>query len=196
MTDISTLIGRLLPFAVIASLLLIFYLLDVFSVPSQFDAEPADVAARQVSPARTEEIPPVRRTDPFPAPTSSIEISPPPPQAAQAQTPVDSVNNFNVESEMPPEREAPQLSPPPAPYGGQQDGLDSEAPRYLPPAVNPGQPPAIDMNSTDMNSTEPVELSSDEILQDESERIESESQQALDEADQAASQAGDGEPEQ
>jgi len=191
MTDISTLIGRLLPFAVIASLLLIFYLLDVFTVRPQFDAEPANVAARQVSPARTEEIPPVRRTDPFPAPTSSSEISPPPPQAAQAQTPVDSVNNFNVESEMPPEREAPRLSPPPAPYEGQQDGLNSEAPRYVPPAVNSGQPP-----ETDMNSTEPVELSSDEILQEESERIESESQQALDEADQAASQAGDVEPEQ
>lgn len=191
MTDIAILIGRLLPFAVIASLALIFYLLDVFSVRPQFDAEPAKVAARQASAGRTADMPPARRSDPFPAPASGSEISPPPPPAAQGQAPVDSAHNFDPASELPPAGEAPEPLPPPAASIGRHDELRSAGSRYVPPAGSAGQPLA-----SDMNTMEPVQLPSHEIPQDEGDRIESEALQALDEAEQAASQPGAVEQEQ
>ena len=199
MTDIATLIGRLLPFAVIASLAMIFYLLDVFSVRPQFDAQPAKVAARQVtvSDVRRADTPSARRSDPFPAPTKNPAPTPasdgaqPPPQASQGQTPVVPANNFKAGSEAPREGEALQPLPLPAASMGGQDVLSSPAPRYVPPAGSPGQPLA-----SDTNTLAPVQLPNNEIPQDEGERVESETLQALDEAEQAASQSGAVEQEQ
>ena len=198
MTDIATLIGRLLPFAVIASLAMIFYLLDVFSVRPQFDAQPAKVAARQVtvSDVRRVDTPSVRRSDPFPAPTKNpvppaSDGAQPPPQATQGPAPVVPANNFKAEREAPREGEAIEPLPSPAAPMGGQDELSSAVPRYVPPAGSPGQPLA-----TDTNTLAPVQLPNNEIPQDEGERVESETLQALDEAEQAASQSGAVEQEQ
>lgn len=192
MTDISTLIGRLLPFAVIASLALIFYLLDVYSVGSGLDAEPAKVAARQataVEPRATAAAPPAQRSEPVPLPPPSVasDVTAPP---SQGQAPAESVSNFQTESEFPAQGEAPEPLPPPT-ASMEQDELNSTAPSYVPPAGSPGQPLA-----SDMDTTEPIQLPNDEITQEESERIENESLQALEEAEQAASQPGAVEQEQ
>ncbi len=191
MNDIATLIGRLLPFAVIASLALIFYLLDVFSVRPGFDSEPATVAARESAAARAINPPQARRSASFPppapspAPSSRGENLPPPPQAAQSQAPIDPANNFAAESEMPPVGEAPEPLPPPSASMGELNEMDSAVPRYVPPAGSSEQPP-----ETDMNTMAPIELTNDEIMQEEADSIDSESSQALDEAEQAASQSG------
>ncbi len=190
MTDISTLIGRLLPFAVIASLALIFYLLDVYSVGPGFDVEPAKVAARQATAVepRATAAPSAQRSEPVPAPAPSVasEVTAPP---SQGQAPAESVSNFQTEGEFPPQGEA--AEPPPTASMEQQDELNSPAPSYVPPAGSPGQPLA-----SDMNTSAPIQLPNDEITQDDSELIESESLQALDEAEQAASQPGAVEQEQ
>jgi hypothetical protein len=182
MTDIATLVGRLLPFAVIASLAMIFYLLDVFSVRPAFDAEPAKVAARQISVVvpRRADTPSPQPSAAFPAPTvnpaqPANDVPAPPPSAAQFQPP----------------REAPVAMPPPAESMEDQDNGESAAPRYIPPAGSPGQPLA-----SDTNTMAPVQLPNDEIPQDQGEQIESETLQALDQDEQAASQAGASEQEQ
>lgn len=192
MTDISSLIGRLLPFAVITSLALIFYLLDVYSVGSGFDAESAKVAARRATAAETRAtaVPQVERFEwaPAPAPSAVSDVSSP---ASPGPAPADSTSNFQPESELPAEGEAPEPLAPPAASMGQQDELNSTGPSYAPPAGSPGQPLA-----SDMNTTAPIRLPNDEITQDDSEVIENESLQALDEAEQAVSQPGAVEQEQ
>lgn len=199
MTDIATLIGRLLPFAVIASLVMIFYLLDVFSVRPAFDAETAKVAARQISMDTPRRADPPSSSQPsatFPAATANPappakDGVPPPPQAMQPQAPGESTDGYDTASEMPPAGETPMTLPQPAAPVENQDTIESVAPRYIPPAGSAAQPLA-----SDTNTLAPVELPDHEIPQDEGERIESEALQALDEAEQAASQAGAVEQEQ
>jgi hypothetical protein len=182
MTDIATLVGRLLPFAVIASLAMIFYLLDVFSVRPAFEVEQAKVAARQISVAapRRVDTPSRQPSATFPAATAK-----PAPPANQGVPPAaESTGSFDTANEMPPSEPPTNLPQPAAPVGN-QDNIESGVPRYVPPAGSPGQPLA-----TDTNNMAPVQLPNDEIPQDEGESVDSETLQALDQAEQAASQAG------
>ena len=189
MTDITTLIGRLLPFAVIAGLALVFYSLDVFSVRPGFDAEPAKVAAREAPPRMADVIPPRRSDSALVQPNISSPMPAsanlPPPQGVPA--PGDANYNVPIESEMPPQDEA----APPAASMGQQDGMQSPVPRYVAPVGGHGQPLATDMNRMDAS-----QLPSNEIAEDPGENINNETLQAVEETEQGASLPGANEQQQ
>jgi hypothetical protein len=184
MTDIATLIARLLPFAVIGGLALIFYMLDVFAVRPGFDAPATKVAARQVT--ATEK----------PASPSAARSSPVPPPSAPSPAAAEPANKFAGESESPPQAEAqPQGEAPepmPPPTASMNQGLSgSPAPRYMPPAANGPPAPALGMNPPAQD-----QQPSEEIPPEDAQRIESESLQALDQAEQEAAQQGAIEEEQ
>jgi hypothetical protein len=190
MTDISTLIGRLLPLAVIGGLAAVFYLLDVFSVRPQFDAQATEkIAARKLTATagRAADSPRQQRSDSFPAPPTGMAV--PPPQPIPGSSSIGSENSFRAEGEFQSEGEIPETVTSPDGYPAQEDPMRGAAPRYVPPAGSAGQPLATDMiNPADS----PVQLPSDEILEEEGQRIENETIQA----EQAASQGGDVEQEQ
>ena len=167
MNDLSSLFAKILPVAVIASLIGIFYLLDVFSVRAGWDSSPPKRAAA-VQPSLSVDRKP--STTFTPVTNRSADPSAPadqPPQGRTENSPevVQPTGESNTQA-------AAQGGAPPQPM----------APRYVPPGMNNGQPLATDMNK----GQDPVQLPNHEISQQEAERIEAEAQQQINETEAAA----------
>jgi hypothetical protein len=161
MNDLSSLLAKILPVVVIASLGGIFYLLDVFSVRAGVD---------NALPKRAAVVEPLPRSNPKPlstfTPVTDRAVVPPVSSEAPPQgSPENSPPEASMEAAVP-------LDPPSQPM----------APRYVPPGANEGQPLATDMN----NGQDPVQLPNHEISQQEAERIEAEAQQQINETEAAA----------
>lgn len=168
MNDLSSLLAKILPVVVIASLGGIFYLLDVFSVRAGVDNAP---------PKRAAVVEPLPRSNTKPlstfTPVTDRAVVPPvsseaPPQGSPENSPPEAgqpTGEPSMEAVVP-------LDPPSQPM----------APRYVPPGANEGQPLATDMN----NGQDPVQLPNHEISQQEAERIEAEAQQQINETEAAA----------
>jgi hypothetical protein len=175
MNDLSNLLAKVLPAAVIASLIGIFYLLDVFSVRPGWDNAPpkrAAVATPAASPnGKTLPAPATRRDSAVPAPTN---------EAVNAEAPADVSTGNPQPGEAKLDAAAPPGSPQPM------------APRYVPPGANNGQPLATDMN----NGQGQAQLPNHEISAEDAARIEAEAQQQINETEAAAAAEGQLEQQQ
>lgn len=165
MNDLTNIVSKFLPIGLIAGLFAIFYLLDVFSVHSNSDAASASRVSVVQPATRRIDLPPGEAVSSDPRLAVPIGTAVPP---ADAQT----------ESEM-------GINDPPLP---RQIALppDQIAPQYVPPGGSAGQPLATDLN----NGRGPALLPSDEMSQDEAERIEAETQREMNELDSAAAAGG------
>ena len=163
MNDLFGLIGKLLPVGVIAGLVGIFYLLDVFSVRPEFDTAPAKPTI-------------VSTPSPAKAPVSSSNADVPAPVAhtpVTAESPA-ATSTVNVTNPLPAPGSTISQSNTPPPMRVEQPPMPQPAPRYIPPGADPNQPLA-----SDVNNGQAVELPSHEIREDEGERIEAETQQII-----------------
>ena len=161
MNDIHGVIGKLLPIGVIAGLVALFYLFDIFSVRPDLDTAPAKPAVMSA---------------PRPAP-GGADVRPPP----TAQAP----NNVAA---PPAPRAGAVLNPPPAEVATESsitegdsrpsDAIPTQpsAPHYVPPGGDPRQPLATDRNDGQVG----MQLPNHEIPDANGAEVEAESQQLID----------------
>lgn len=168
MNDLTAILTKFLPIAVISGLLGIFYLLDVFSVrPGMDSATPArrvieqSAAPSSVAPSAMEKT--VQESPPPAQPTAVVNPIPPSPQPS----------NF----------------PPPAPPQPMVLPPQNSSPQYRPPP-GAGQPRPL---ASDHAPTErPTELPVHEINQDDGERIDEETRKAVEQPSRPSAGGGDG----
>ena len=178
MNDLSNILAKFLPVAVIGGLLAVFYLLDVFSVHPGLDgAAPVSRVLEQASTS----VP----TTPL-ATESSPPAASPPPATAVANPIPQPVQSNNVPTPAPP---LVVQSPAPMSRPVESPPINS-SPRYLPPpGAGMPQPLASERAPTEA----PVELPVHEINQDDGEQIDAETQRAVEQPEPPSpSGGGDG----
>lgn len=169
MNDLFSLFAKILPVAVIGSLIGIFYLLDVFSVRAGWDREsPKRAAIVEPSPSAGK-----KPSSTFTPVTNRAAVPP-----SGAVPPQGSTENS--QPIMPPTGEAPTATIAPGALPPQP------MPRYVPPGMSNGQPLATDKN----NGPGSAQLPNHEISQQEADRIEAEAQQQINETEAAAAAEG------
>ena len=195
MNDLFGLIAKFLPVGVIAGLVGIFYLLDVFSVRPNFDGappqrppaiattpatgpKPAAVAQEPSSPALsppgTSSLPQAGSAAPFPSPPVSSSPALAPSAIEMSDAPLDD-----------PSATASMTEDAEAKPGGQQ----APPTRYVPPGAIRRQPITRGVNG----EPPPAQIPSNEIQQDDGARIEAETQQLIEQPESNPEPAAPGE---